>query len=39
MATPLLDDLKRLYRRTWWALVLRGMLALAVGVFVLARPL
>ena len=39
MATPLLDDLKRLYRRTWWALVLRGMLALAVGVFVLVRPL
>src|SRR6266496_6173451 len=39
MATLLLDDLKRLYRRTWWALVLRGTLALAVGVFILARPL
>jgi len=35
MATPLLDDLKRLYRRTWWAFVLRGVLALAVGVFIL----
>jgi len=39
MATPILDDLKRLYHRTWWALVLRGLLALAVGIFILARPL
>jgi uncharacterized membrane protein HdeD (DUF308 family) len=39
MATPVLDDLKRLYHRTWWALVLRGLLALAVGVFIFARPL
>jgi len=39
MATPILDDLKRLYHRTWWALVLRGLLALTVGVFILARPL
>src|SRR5713101_6872548 len=39
MAAPVLDDLKRLYHRTWWALVLRGLLALAVGIFIFARPL
>jgi uncharacterized membrane protein HdeD (DUF308 family) len=39
MTTAILDDLKRVYQRTWWALVLRGLLALAVGVFVFARPL
>jgi uncharacterized membrane protein HdeD (DUF308 family) len=26
------------YRRTWWALVLRGLLAVAVGVAILWRP-
>jgi len=39
MANPALDDLKGLYRMTWWALMLRGLLGLAVGVFVLLRPL
>jgi uncharacterized membrane protein HdeD (DUF308 family) len=39
MATPVIDDIKRLYRMTWWALMVRGLLSLAVGVFVLARPL
>jgi len=39
MATPVLDDVKRLYHRTWWALVLRALLALVVGIFILARPL
>jgi uncharacterized membrane protein HdeD (DUF308 family) len=39
MTIPVLDDLKRLYHRTWWALVLRGLLALVVGVFIFARPL
>ena len=39
MPAAILDDLKRVYQRTWWALVLRGVLALAVGVFVFARPL
>jgi uncharacterized membrane protein HdeD (DUF308 family) len=39
MAIPVLDDLKRLFHRTWWALLLRGLLALAVGVFIFARPL
>ncbi len=39
MATPVLDELKRVYRLTWWALFLRGLLGIAVGVTVLARPL
>jgi uncharacterized membrane protein HdeD (DUF308 family) len=39
MANPLLDELQRAYHRTWWAIVLRGLLALAVGVFILVRPL
>lgn len=39
MTSPVLDDLKRVYHRTWWALFLRGLLALAVGIFVFARPL
>jgi len=39
MTSAVLDDLKRLYHRAWWALVLQGILALAVGVFILIRPL
>ncbi|PYP20738.1 MAG: hypothetical protein DMD54_00415 [Gemmatimonadetes bacterium] len=39
MATPMLDDLKRGYRLGWWALFLRGLLSLAVGVLIFARPL
>src|SRR5260221_198004 len=39
MTTPVLDDLKRVYNRAWWALLLRGLLALTVGVFIFARPL
>ena len=39
MATPVLDDLKRVFNRAWWALLLRGLLALAVGVFIFIRPL
>jgi uncharacterized membrane protein HdeD (DUF308 family) len=39
MATSVLADLKGVYRRTWWALMLRGWLALAVGVLIFARPL
>jgi uncharacterized membrane protein HdeD (DUF308 family) len=39
MATPVLGDVKHLYHRTWWALVLRALLALVVGIFILARPL
>jgi len=39
MAIPVLDDLKRLYNRTWWALMLRGLLGIVVGAFIFARPL
>lgn len=39
MATPILDDLKRMSQRAWWALLLRGLLALAVGVLIITRPL
>lgn len=39
MTTPMLDDVKRLYRLTWWALMLRGLLSLAVGIFIFVRPL
>jgi uncharacterized membrane protein HdeD (DUF308 family) len=33
------DALHLTYRHTWWALVLRGSIALALGIFILARPL
>lgn len=33
------DVIRTAYRRAWWALVLRGLLAIAVGVFILGRPL
>jgi len=39
MAPPILDDLKRVYNRTWWALMLRGLLGLAVGILILVKPL
>ena len=39
MATPVVEDVKRVYRMTWWALMLRGLFSIAVGVFILARPL
>jgi uncharacterized membrane protein HdeD (DUF308 family) len=32
------EAIRTVYRRTWWALVLRGVLALAIGVFILRRP-
>lgn len=32
------DSVQSAYRRTWWALLLRGLLALALGVFILWRP-
>jgi uncharacterized membrane protein HdeD (DUF308 family) len=34
----LINALRRKHRRTWWALVVRGLLAIAVGVLILARP-
>lgn len=33
------DMLESAYRRTWWALVLRGLLALVLGIFILWRPM
>ena len=33
------DVIQSAYRRTWWALVVRGLLALALGIFILWRPL
>lgn len=40
MTNPaIVDDVKRAYHLTWWALVLRALLSLAVGIFILARPL
>ncbi len=39
MAPPIVADLKRMYHLTRWALLLRGLFALAVGIFVFARPL
>jgi uncharacterized membrane protein HdeD (DUF308 family) len=39
MATAALDELKRFYHVTWWALMVRGLFSLAVGVFIFLRPL
>lgn len=33
------DLIQSAYRRAWWALVLRGLLAIAIGVVILWRPL
>jgi uncharacterized membrane protein HdeD (DUF308 family) len=33
------DIIQSAYRRAWWALVLRGLLGLAIGAFILWRPL
>jgi len=33
------DDIRSVYKRSKWALVLRGLFGIAVGVFVLMRPL
>src|SRR5262245_29686076 len=32
------DSLKQAARRSWWALVIRGLLALALGVLILVKP-
>lgn len=39
LGTGLAEDLGHVYRRTSWALVIRGLLALGLGVLVFARPL
>jgi uncharacterized membrane protein HdeD (DUF308 family) len=33
------DLIRAAYRRTWWALMIRGVLAIAIGVFIFWRPL
>jgi uncharacterized membrane protein HdeD (DUF308 family) len=33
------DEIKTQYHRTKWALVIRGLFSIAVGIFILARPL
>jgi uncharacterized membrane protein HdeD (DUF308 family) len=33
------DDIKSAYNRSKWALVLRGLYGLVIGVFILARPM
>jgi uncharacterized membrane protein HdeD (DUF308 family) len=32
------DDIKRIYHRAKWGLVLRGLFGIALGIFILARP-
>jgi uncharacterized membrane protein HdeD (DUF308 family) len=39
LRTALAEDLGHVYRRTWWALVIRGLLGLALGILIFARPL
>jgi uncharacterized membrane protein HdeD (DUF308 family) len=39
LRTGLAEGLDHVYRRTWWALVIRGLLALALGILIFARPL
>ena len=36
MATSVLGDLRAVYHRTWWALMLRGLLGVVVGIYILA---
>jgi uncharacterized membrane protein HdeD (DUF308 family) len=38
-ATMASDIIRSAYQRAWWALVLRGLFALAIGVFILWRPM
>jgi uncharacterized membrane protein HdeD (DUF308 family) len=39
LRTALAEDLKLVYRRTWWALVIRGLLAVTLGIVIVTRPL
>jgi uncharacterized membrane protein HdeD (DUF308 family) len=39
LRTALAEDLKLVYRRTWWALVIRGLLAVMLGLVIVTRPL
>src|SRR6266700_2209839 len=33
------DDMKAVYNRSKWALVVRGLFGIALGIFIIARPL
>jgi uncharacterized membrane protein HdeD (DUF308 family) len=33
------NQISNVVDRTWWALVIRGMLAIAIGIIIIARPL
>jgi uncharacterized membrane protein HdeD (DUF308 family) len=33
------DPIQSAYRRAWWSLVVRGLLGVALGVFIFWRPL
>jgi uncharacterized membrane protein HdeD (DUF308 family) len=35
----MIDAIRRKHRRAWWALAARGLLAFAIGAFILLRPL
>ncbi|HKE88761.1 MAG TPA: DUF308 domain-containing protein [Gemmatimonadales bacterium] len=39
MAAPVVEDVKRLYKLAWWAMMIRGLFAIAVGAFIFVRPL
>ena len=39
MSNPLIDNIRMGFHRTWWALLLRGLLGLAVGILILVKPL
>ena len=38
MASGAMGELRSAYRGAWWSLVLRGLLSIAVGVFIMWRP-
>ncbi|HUL50268.1 MAG TPA: DUF308 domain-containing protein [Gemmatimonadales bacterium] len=38
-ASPILGDIKKAYHRSWWAMVIRGLFSIAVGVLVIWKPL
>ena len=33
------ESVQKLFQRAWWALVIRGLLAIALGILILVRPL
>ena len=35
----LTDNIRQAFHRTWWAVVIRGLVAIALGILILVRPL